>query len=40
MTPVILKDGLVDGWGWDHWDGLVEKYRIGALPPTPVPNEG
>ena len=42
LTPVILKDGLVDGWSWAHWEGLVEKYRIGVPPPapTPVPDEG
>ncbi len=28
LTPVVLKDGLVDGWGWSHWNGLVKEYEI------------
>jgi hypothetical protein len=30
VTPVVLKDGVVDGIGWSHWNALVEKYEIGS----------
>lgn len=30
VTPVVLKDGVVDGIGWSHWNALVEEYGIGS----------
>lgn len=28
LTPIVLKDGKVDGWGWMYWQGIVQKYEI------------
>ena len=28
LTPIVLKDGKVDGWGWTYWNNLVQKYEI------------
>lgn len=28
LTPIILMDGKVDGWGWSYWDAVVKKYEI------------
>jgi hypothetical protein len=28
LTPVVMIDGKVDGWGWDHMEDVTSKYRI------------
>jgi len=28
LTPIILKNGKVDGWGWSYWNNLIKKYEI------------
>lgn len=28
LTPIVLIDGRVDGWGWSYWDAVVKKYEI------------
>ena len=28
LTPIVLVDGIVDGWGWSYWDAVVKKYEI------------
>ncbi len=28
LTPIILKDGKLEGWGWSYWEGLVETYEL------------
>lgn len=28
LTPLIIKDGKLDGWGWSYWDDVVSKYEI------------
>jgi hypothetical protein len=30
LTPIVLIDGRVAGWGWDYMDELTEQYRIEA----------
>ncbi len=35
LTPVVLKDGLVDGWTWSHWNDLVNEHGFGGPPPAP-----
>ena len=30
LTPIVIKDGKVDGWGWSYWNDLVKKYEIRA----------
>lgn len=32
LTPVILVDGSVTGWGWDHWDSVATTNGIEVLP--------
>lgn len=31
MSPVVLADGKVAGWGWDYWEREAERMNI----PTP-----
>ena len=28
LTPVVVMDGKVDGWGWGHMDDITSKYGI------------
>ena len=28
LTPLVLMDGKLDGWGWLYWDDIVHKYEI------------
>jgi len=28
LTPLIIKDGKLDGWGWSYWNNLINKYEI------------
>ncbi|MEK6900816.1 MAG: DUF3192 domain-containing protein [Nanoarchaeota archaeon] len=28
LTPLIIMDGKLDGWGWSYLDGLVQKYEL------------
>lgn len=28
LTPIIIMDGKLDGWGWSYWDSLIQKYEI------------
>ncbi len=28
LTPLIVKDGKLDGWGWSYWNDIVKKYEI------------
>ncbi|TFG47952.1 MAG: hypothetical protein E4H38_07270 [Gemmatimonadales bacterium] len=32
LTPVVLVDGLVTGWGWDHWDSVATTNGIQGSP--------
>ncbi|MCC6318980.1 MAG: hypothetical protein IT361_14975 [Gemmatimonadaceae bacterium] len=38
LTPVVVVDGKVDGWGWGHMDDVTSKYgiriRAGDVVPT------
>ena len=33
LTPVIMVDGKVDGWGWGDMDDITEKVHIQARTP-------
>lgn len=39
LTPVVVVNGKLEGWGWDHMDDVTSKYRIVVrsedLPKTP-----
>ncbi|MGH2567164.1 MAG: DUF3192 domain-containing protein [Bacteroidota bacterium] len=28
LTPLVMMDGKLDGWGWSYWNGLVQKYEL------------
>lgn len=28
LTPLILKDGVLDGWGWTYWQDVAQRYDI------------
>ena len=28
LTPLVIMDGKLDGWGWSYWDSLLQKYEI------------
>ena len=28
LTPLVIMDGKLDGWGWSYWNNLVRKYEI------------
>lgn len=28
LTPVVLLDGTLSGWGWDHWDSVAAANQI------------
>lgn len=28
LTPVVIKNGVVDGWGWMYWESLVKTYEL------------
>ena len=32
LTPVVLTDGTVAGWGWKYWQGEADRLRV-ELPP-------
>lgn len=28
LTPIVIKDEEVDGWGWSYWNNVIQKYEI------------
>lgn len=28
LTPLVLKDGTLDGWGWMYWKDVIRRYEI------------
>ena len=28
LTPIVIKNGKVDGWGWSYWNNIIKKYEI------------
>lgn len=32
ITPVVLIDSLVRGWGWKYWDSVAAQHRIEVIP--------
>lgn len=32
MTPVVVVDGKVSGWGWKHWDSVAGANKIEVKP--------
>lgn len=39
LTPIVLRDGTLTGWGWTHWAAQVGRYDIEAAElPDPLPD--
>jgi hypothetical protein len=32
LTPVVVIDGKVTGWGWAHWDSVAGLKKIAVKP--------
>mgnify|MGYP001579513380 CR=1 FL=1 len=32
LTPIVLVNGLVTGWGWEHWDSVATQNSIVVSP--------
>ena len=32
LTPVVITDGKVEGWGWANWDSVAKSLNIVPLP--------
>lgn len=32
LTPIVLQNDTVSGWGWTHWDSVAKKIKL-PLPP-------
>ena len=32
LTPVVLTNGKVEGWGWANWDSVAKSLSIVPLP--------
>ena len=30
LTPLVVIDGELDGWGWSHWNDVRNRFEIGA----------
>jgi len=28
LTPLVMKDGVLDGWGWSYWKDVADTYEI------------
>jgi hypothetical protein len=28
LTPLVILDGKLDGWGWSYWQDIVQKFEI------------
>jgi len=28
LTPIVIRDGKLSGFGWSYWEGQIEKYEI------------
>ncbi|MEI7706962.1 MAG: DUF3192 domain-containing protein [Chlorobium sp.] len=42
LTPLVLMDGKLDGWGWPYWNkivNLLKKYEEGVKPFLPPKGE-
>lgn len=32
LTPIVLQDGTVSGWGWEHWDSVAKTINLPVAP--------
>lgn len=40
LTPIVLRDGIVTGWGWTHWAAQNSRHGLEAELPDPLPDRG
>lgn len=40
LTPIVLRDGIVTGWGWTHWAAQNSRHELEAELPDPLPDRG
>ena len=38
LTPLVLEDGLLTGWGWQHWAAQSSRNGLDAELPEPLPD--
>lgn len=38
LTPLVLQDGRLTGWGWTHWAAQNGRHDLGAELPDPLPD--
>lgn len=46
-NPVVFREGVLDGWGWEHFDARAAEWRLRAIeapedptrPAPPAPRE-
>lgn len=38
LTPLVLRDGTLTGWGWTHWAAVNGRHGLGAELPEPLPD--
>jgi hypothetical protein len=38
LTPLVLRDETLTGWGWTHWSAQNSRYDLGAEMPDPLPD--
>lgn len=38
LTPVVLRDGTLTGWGWTHWAAQNGRHDLDAELPDPLPD--
>ncbi|MFW6088663.1 MAG: DUF3192 domain-containing protein [Gemmatimonadota bacterium] len=38
LTPLVLRDGTLTGWGWTHWAAVDGRHDLGAELPDPLPD--
>lgn len=38
LTPIVLRDGIVTGWGWTHWAAQNSRHELEAELPDPLPD--
>lgn len=39
LTPLVLRDGTLTGWGWTHWAAQNSRHDLGADIPDPLPDD-
>jgi hypothetical protein len=38
LTPLVLQDETLTGWGWAHWATQNSRHDLGAELPDPLPD--